>query len=218
MAALLKQHKRSDGLPRVALVPNRVQATTSLGRALPDALSGMGLPVLPAISQRALIAQAVFDGQTVHEAQATSPSAMEFGASGRGSRGTFMTKKHADKMKALMLEAEEAREAAGVPEAESLKSPEIKASKSQEVKKSRRAKGRPPKNQISQKLTLHIPLETSQALDRAWIELRGLMPEVPRSQLTRSAITAVALEAAIKELHAKGEKSQLAQKIKRAGG
>ena len=80
MANMINAHKRAGGLPKVALVPSKVQGNTSLGRALPDALADFAAPVLPAISHRALIAQAAFDGKTVHEAQASSPSAQEFEA------------------------------------------------------------------------------------------------------------------------------------------
>ena len=76
---LIREVKRADGLPKMALVPARVQPTT-LGRALPDALAELGVPVLPPVAQRAVVAQAALDGLTVAEFAPSSPAAKELKA------------------------------------------------------------------------------------------------------------------------------------------
>ena len=76
---LIRGVKRADGLPKLALVPARVQPTT-LGRALPDSLAEFGVPVLPPLAQRAVLAQAALDGLTVAEFAPSSTAGKELRA------------------------------------------------------------------------------------------------------------------------------------------
>jgi chromosome partitioning protein len=70
------QAKRA-GLPKAFLVPCRV-TPTSLGRDLPTTLAALGEIVLPAISQRAVVAQVTLTGQTVAEAAPNTLAGAEF--------------------------------------------------------------------------------------------------------------------------------------------
>ncbi len=68
------------GPPKIFLVPCRVTPTTTLGRDLPATLAEFGEAVLPAIAQRAVVAQVALTGQTVAEAAQHTPAGAEFRA------------------------------------------------------------------------------------------------------------------------------------------
>ena len=70
--------QRGDGKPKVAFVPSRVMQSTTLGRELPANLKKLGQPVLPGISQRIAVAEAVLEGYTVREYFPESESVAEF--------------------------------------------------------------------------------------------------------------------------------------------
>ena len=69
--------ERGDGKPVLRLVPSKVN-NTRLGHELPSSLRELGEPVLPAIGQRAAVAEAALTGLTVREFARTSPAAEEF--------------------------------------------------------------------------------------------------------------------------------------------
>jgi len=70
--------------PIICFVPSKNLPRTRLGRELPEALRGLGLDVgigvLPSISQRIAVAEAVLCGQTIDEYEADGDSAKEFAA------------------------------------------------------------------------------------------------------------------------------------------
>lgn len=70
----LLRRVRRGGRPSIALLPSRVTAT-AMGRDLAAVLASEGLPVLPAIAQRAEVAKATVRGLTVVEAFPSSASA-----------------------------------------------------------------------------------------------------------------------------------------------
>jgi chromosome partitioning protein len=72
--------ERRSKKPRVRLVPSRVTMNTNLGRGLSSSLESMGRKVLPAISQRVALAEAVNVGLTVREYPGASVSQDEFRA------------------------------------------------------------------------------------------------------------------------------------------
>lgn len=76
--ALHARAVRRSRKPRIRLVPSRVTMSTSLGRDLTSSLEKMGRKVLPAISQRVALAQAVASGLTIGEFAPGSPSQEEF--------------------------------------------------------------------------------------------------------------------------------------------
>jgi len=81
LALVLKvRAQRKAKRPRIRFVPSRVMAHTRLGRDLPDSLKEMGKKVLPAISQRVVLAEAVQSGLTVREYAPGCPSQLEFEA------------------------------------------------------------------------------------------------------------------------------------------
>ena len=70
---------RRSKKPRVRLVPSRVTMNTNLGRNLQASLEErMGKKILPPISQRVVVAEAVASGLTMREYAPNSPSAAEF--------------------------------------------------------------------------------------------------------------------------------------------
>ena len=72
------QNQRRDRKPVIGLVPSRVIHTTVLGRDLKDTLKPMGEAILPGISQRIAIAEAVLQGLTLREYAPTSEGVDEF--------------------------------------------------------------------------------------------------------------------------------------------
>jgi len=76
--ALHARAARRSKKPRIRLVPSRVLKNTTLGRDLTSSLEAMGRKVLPAISQRIALAQAVSTGLTIGEFAPGSPAQEEF--------------------------------------------------------------------------------------------------------------------------------------------
>lgn len=72
--------ERRSKKPRVRFVPSRVTMNTNLGRGLSSSLESMGKKVLPGISQRVAIAEAVNSGLTICEFPGASVSKDEFHA------------------------------------------------------------------------------------------------------------------------------------------
>jgi chromosome partitioning protein len=78
--ALKARAERRSKKPRIRFVPSRVLMGTNLGRSLSSALEEMGKKVLPPISQRIVVAEAVANGLTVSEYAPTSVAREEFEA------------------------------------------------------------------------------------------------------------------------------------------
>jgi chromosome partitioning protein len=78
--ALKARAARRSKKPRVRLVPSRVMMNTNLGRGLSSSLENMGKKVLPGISQRIALAEAVNYGLTAREYPGASVSQEEFRA------------------------------------------------------------------------------------------------------------------------------------------
>lgn len=78
--ALKARARRRSKLPRIRLVPSKVVLSTNLGRGLTESLEKMGRKVLPAVSQRVVVAEAVASGLTVAEFAPGSVSHEEFAA------------------------------------------------------------------------------------------------------------------------------------------
>ncbi len=76
--ALHARAARRSKKPRIRLVPSRVTMSTNLGRELSSSLEKMGRKVLPAISQRVALAQAVAAGLTIGEFAPGSTAQEEF--------------------------------------------------------------------------------------------------------------------------------------------
>jgi chromosome partitioning protein len=76
--ALHARAVRGSKKPRIRFVPSKVLMGTTLGRGLVSSLEKMGKKVLPAISQRIALAQAVEVGLTIGEYAPGSPSHEEF--------------------------------------------------------------------------------------------------------------------------------------------
>jgi chromosome partitioning protein len=74
------QRQRGGTRPVVGFIPSKVVQNTTLGRDLPEHLKALGETVLPGISQRIVIADAVLEGLTVREYVPGSDSTAEFGA------------------------------------------------------------------------------------------------------------------------------------------
>jgi chromosome partitioning protein len=72
--------ERRSKKPRVRFVPSRVTLNTNLGRGLSSSLENMGKKVLPGISQRVAVAEAVNYGLTVREYSGAAVSQDEFRA------------------------------------------------------------------------------------------------------------------------------------------
>lgn len=72
--------ERRSKKPRVRFVPSRVTMSTNLGRGLSSSLESMGKKVLPGISQRVAVAEAVNSGLTVRELAGALASKDEFRA------------------------------------------------------------------------------------------------------------------------------------------
>jgi chromosome partitioning protein len=72
--------ERRSKKPRVRFVPSRVTMNTNLGRGLSSSLENMGKKVLPGISQRVAVAEAVNYGLTVREYSGAAVSQEEFRA------------------------------------------------------------------------------------------------------------------------------------------
>jgi len=70
--------------PHIYFVPSKNLPRTRLGKELPEALEGLGIGVkagvLPSISQRVAVAEAVLCGQTIGEYEPDGASAKEFAA------------------------------------------------------------------------------------------------------------------------------------------
>jgi chromosome partitioning protein len=78
--ALDARAKRRTKKPRIRFVPSRVNFGTNLGRNLSGRLEMMGKKLLPGISQRVILAEAVDAGLTISEFAPNSPSHAEFHA------------------------------------------------------------------------------------------------------------------------------------------
>jgi chromosome partitioning protein len=78
--ALKARAERRSKKPRVRFVPSRVTMNTNLGRGLSSSLENMGKKVLPGISQRVAVAEAVNYGLTVREYSGAAVSQEEFRA------------------------------------------------------------------------------------------------------------------------------------------
>lgn len=78
--ALKARAVRRSKKPRIRLVPSKVTANTNLGRNLTTSLEAMGRKILPGISQRVILAEAVNSGLTIREFAPGSSSAEEFAA------------------------------------------------------------------------------------------------------------------------------------------
>jgi chromosome partitioning protein len=76
--ALHARAVRGSKKPRIRFVPSKVLMGTTLGRGLVPSLEKMGKKVLPAISQRIALAQAVEVGLTIGEYAPGSPAHEEF--------------------------------------------------------------------------------------------------------------------------------------------
>jgi chromosome partitioning protein len=76
--ALHARAVRGAKKPRIRFVPSKVLMSTTLGRELASSLEKMGKKVLPAISQRIALAQAVEFGLTIGEFAPGSPAHEEF--------------------------------------------------------------------------------------------------------------------------------------------
>ena len=72
------QKQRGGKKPVVGFIPSKVVQTTTLGRDLPGNLKNFGEVVLPGISQRVIVAEAVLEGATVREIFQESESVEEF--------------------------------------------------------------------------------------------------------------------------------------------
>ena len=72
------QAERKNGRPVIAFVPSRVVQNTVIGRDLKDSLKPLGEAVLPGISQRVAIAEAVLQGLTLREYYSASDGVEEF--------------------------------------------------------------------------------------------------------------------------------------------
>ncbi len=81
LALMLKARaERRSKKPRIRFVPSKVLMNTNLGRGLSESLKKMGKKVLPVISQRIAVAEAVSSGLTIGEYAPDSPSHEEFRA------------------------------------------------------------------------------------------------------------------------------------------
>jgi chromosome partitioning protein len=78
--ALKARAQRRSKKPRIRLVPSKFTLNTNLGRGLSEKLENMGRKVLPGISQRVILAEAVDAGMTISEFAPSSPSHAEFQA------------------------------------------------------------------------------------------------------------------------------------------
>ena len=76
--ALKARAARRSKKPRIRLVPSKVTMNTNLGRNLQSSLKEVGNKVLPGISQRVVLAEAVTEGLTAREYAPSSVSAEEF--------------------------------------------------------------------------------------------------------------------------------------------
>lgn len=75
--AVQAQRERGGDRPRIRFVPNKI-TVTNMGRQLTAALEAIGQKVLPAITQRVVIAESALHGLTVREYAASSPATAEF--------------------------------------------------------------------------------------------------------------------------------------------
>jgi chromosome partitioning protein len=76
--ALKARAQRRSKKPRIRFVPSKVSMNTNLSRGLSSSLEQMGKKVLPAISQRIVVPQAVMSGLTVREYAPNSAAESEF--------------------------------------------------------------------------------------------------------------------------------------------
>jgi chromosome partitioning protein len=76
--ALKARAERRSKKPRIRLVPSKVLMHTNLGRTLSSSLEAMGKKVLPPISQRIVLAEAVSSGLTISEYAPSSTAREEF--------------------------------------------------------------------------------------------------------------------------------------------
>jgi chromosome partitioning protein len=70
--------ERRSKKPRIRFLPSKVVLTTNLGRGLASSLKDLGKKVLPPISQRIAVAEAVVHGLTIAEYAPDSPAREEF--------------------------------------------------------------------------------------------------------------------------------------------
>ena len=77
LALKARAHRRSKK-PRIRFVPSKVMMNTNLGKGLSSSLEKMGKKLLPPISQRVAVAEAVTNGLTVAEYAPNSVSHAEF--------------------------------------------------------------------------------------------------------------------------------------------
>jgi chromosome partitioning protein len=66
------------GKPLIRFLPSRNLPRTKLGRDLPEALAGLGAPVLPSITSRTAVAECVLEGMTVREWEPEGKACAEF--------------------------------------------------------------------------------------------------------------------------------------------
>jgi chromosome partitioning protein len=76
--ALKARAQRGAKKPRIRFVPSKVNLSTNMGRGLSERLEKMGKKLLPGISQRVILAEAVDEGMTISEFAPNSPSHAEF--------------------------------------------------------------------------------------------------------------------------------------------
>jgi len=82
------RRERGGRKPVIRFVPNRIQGGTTIGKELPEALAGLGVKSLPAISMRVAIAECAFTGLTVREFVPPShPARTEFEALAKAVEG-----------------------------------------------------------------------------------------------------------------------------------
>jgi len=111
-----------------------------------------------------------------------------------------------------------------VPEAEGVQASERQDAKTPELQSSKTLKrynvktskpsGESEKN-LDQRLTLYLSEEAFDSLENAWLRLRKLAKSGDRKRISKSLIIEEALQIALEEFEAKGEKSRLVKVLKR---
>ena len=74
---------RGDGSPRIALVPNRLNRSTTMARDLPPTLAALGEEVTPGVTERRVLAESAILGLTVPQYSPKSVAYAELGALSR---------------------------------------------------------------------------------------------------------------------------------------
>jgi chromosome partitioning protein len=72
------QTQRGDGAPLIRFVPSKMIPRSGLSQDLPEALAGLGEPVLPGLAQRVVVAESALSGLTVIEYAKNSLARAEF--------------------------------------------------------------------------------------------------------------------------------------------